>query len=296
MRKSVSKMVKMIGISMAAALMLAACGNTASNNESTTAEESVTESESGTETTEATTAETTKAEAGDEVTIMIAAAASLEKCLEDELIPLFEEQNPGMKVVGTYDSSGKLQNQIEEGAEVDLFFSAATKQMTALKDGGLMADDTIVELLENKIVFIVPTGEEGNYSKFEDIVNADSIAIGDPASVPVGQYSEEALTNLGLWDQVMEKTSLGTNVTQVLNWVAEGSAKAGIVYATDAAQKTDSVVVVAEAPEGSVSKAIYPAGIVDASTQKESAQAFLDFLGSEEAMKIFEANGFSPAQ
>ena len=245
--------------------------------------------------------ETTAAEAsakadGGETTILIAAAASLEKCFTGQLIPLFEEQNPGIKVEGTYDSSGKLQTQIEEGAEADIFFSAATKQMDALKEEGLMADDTITNLLVNKIVLIVPDGQEGNYKEFTDVTKADQIAIGDPESVPAGQYAKESLTNLGIWDEVEAKASLGTNVTEVLNWVSEGSAGAGIVYATDAAQKADQVKVVAEAPADSVKNPIYPVGMVKASAHPEEAKAFIQFLKSEEAIKIFEENGFSAAQ
>lgn len=271
------KAVLLAGALTAAMAALTACGGAGNG---------------GTETTTAAQAATTETKAQ---TVTIAAAASLETCLRGELIPLFEKQNPGYTIEGTYDSSGKLQTQIEEGAGIDVFFSAATKQMEALKDEGMILEGSIKNLLENKIVFIVPTGEEGNYSSFEDIAKAENAAIGDPESVPVGQYSKEALTNLGLWDEVLAKASLGTNVTEVLNWVAEGSAKAGIVYATDAAQ-TDKVTIVAEAPEGSVKKAIYPVGIIKDCENPEGAQKFIDFLGSSEAMDIFVKNGFAAAE
>ncbi len=227
-----------------------------------------------------------------DTTILLAAAASLKNCMDDELIPLFTSQNPNIKVNATYDSSGKLQSQIEEGAEVDVFFSAAMKQMNALNEKGLIAENSIVELLENKIVLIVPKGSDKGISKFEDIVNAGTIAVGDPESVPAGQYAKEAFDNLGLWDQVSAKASLGTNVTEVLNWVAEGSAEAGVVYATDAASN-EGVSVVAEAPEGSVSKVIYPVGIVKATEKSDAAKAFTEFLQSDEALKIFEKYGFT---
>ena len=229
-------------------------------------------------------------------TLNIAAAASLEKVFTELLIPMFQEQYPDVVIEGSYDSSGKLQTQIEEGALVDVFFSAATKQMTALKEEGMIADDTVVELLENKIVMIVPAGNEESFSGFEEIVNADMIAIGDPESVPAGQYAKEALTNLGLWDQVESKLSLGTNVTEVLNWVAASSAEAGIVYATDAAALVDQVSVVAEAPEGSCSKVIYPVALLAESQNPEAAQEFLNFLQTEEAAKVFEAAGFTVNQ
>jgi molybdate transport system substrate-binding protein len=233
-------------------------------------------------------------EKGEErVTILVAAAASLRYCMEDELKGMFEELNPNIKVTFTLDSSGKLQKQIEEGADVDVFVSAARKQMDALNEKGLMLHDSVIDLLENKIVLILPEGSALQIANFNDILLAGTIAVGDPESVPAGQYAKEALENLGLWDKVKEKASLGTNVTEVLNWVSEGSAEAGIVYATDAAT-TENVKVVAEAPEGSVSKVIYPAGIVSSSTKKEAAASFMEFLKSDEALAVFEKYGFTP--
>lgn len=224
--------------------------------------------------------------------ILVAAAASLEYSYEDELIPMFEKANPDIKVEGTYDSSGKLQTQIEEGIEADVFMSAASKQMNALVEEELIDKDSVVDLLENKIVLITSADSELELKDFTDITKANTIAIGDPASVPVGQYSQEALTTLGLWDEVSAKASLGTNVTEVLNWVAEGSADAGIVYATDAAT-TDKVKVIAEAPEGSlVAKAIYPVGVIKNTSHREAADKFVEFLQSEEAVKVFEKYGF----
>lgn len=233
-------------------------------------------------------------DAADGTAILVAAAASLEYSFEDELIPLFESKNPGITVEGTYDSSGKLQTQIEEGLEADVFMSAATKQMDALKDEGLVDADSIVDLLENKIVLIAPAGVTPAAEKFEDAANASAIAIGDPESVPAGQYAQEAFTSIGNWDAVLAKASLGTNVTEVLNWVAEGSADLGVVYATDAAT-TENVQVIAEAPEGSLAqKVIYPVGMVSASESPDAAKLFIEFLQSEEALAIFEAYGFAP--
>lgn len=230
--------------------------------------------------------------AEEEITITLAAAASLKNSFDEELIPMFEDANPNIKVQATYDSSGKLQSQIEEGADIDVFMSAAMTQMDALSDGGLVDEDSIIELLENKIVLIVPENNTKEITTFEEILNGDNIAIGDPESVPAGQYAEESLTNLNLWDPVSEKSSLGTNVTEVLNWVAEASADAGIVYATDAASN-DKVNVVAEAPEGSVSKVIYPIGIVSGSANKDAAQKFMEFMATEESSAVFESYGFT---
>lgn len=239
----------------------------------------------------------TDGEEAEPVNLLIAAAASLEYSMEDELIPMFEEQNPGITVEGTYDSSGKLQTQIEEGLDADVFFSAATKQMDALVEEGLVEESSVKDLLENKIVLIVLKGQEGNYSKFEDIANASTVALGDPASVPAGQYAQEALGNLGLWDAVSAKASFGTNVTEVLNWVAEGSADAGVVYATDAATKDDTVSVVAEAPADSLAEpVIYPVGLVENSTKKDAAEKFMEFLSSDDAAAVFEKYGFTVNQ
>ena len=276
MRKNLTKTAAILVMSaMVAASALTACGSKA----------------------EETTAEETTAASGEETEILVAAAASLKNAYEDKLIPMFEEANPGVTVKGTYDSSGKLQTQIEEGLEADVFMSAAKKQMTALDEEGMIASDTIVNLLENKIVLIVPTGNEKKLEKFEDIENADSIALGDPASVPAGQYAQEALTNLGIWDKIQDKVSFGTNVTEVLNQVAAASADAGIVYATDAASMADQVEVVAEAPEGSLAKkVIYPVAVVKGTAHEEVAKEFVAFLQTDKAITVFEDYGFSSAQ
>ncbi|MDO5564487.1 MAG: molybdate ABC transporter substrate-binding protein [Eubacteriales bacterium] len=267
-------------------LSLSACGSTTKNAEVKTNQAEITTIN---ETETETNIYSMKGE------IMLAAAASLEKSFTQKLIPMFNELYPNIKVTGTYDSSGKLQTQIEEGADVDIFFSAAMKQMNALIDKNLMNNSTVVQLLENKIVLIVPKGTEADYTKFEDITKANAIAIGDPESVPAGQYAKESLTNLGLWDQVEAKASLGTNVTEVLNWVAEGSANAGVVYATDAAKMPDKVTVIDAAPSGSVKPVIYPVGMTASSKNVDSAKAFLDFLQMDNAKKVFTDNGFAIA-
>ena len=281
-------MKKIISLALVLGLLLAGCGGTAAPSSQNAPEPS---------SSAAPSSETPSSSepGGEPVTILIAAAASLEYSLRDELIPMFQEKHRNITVEGTYDSSGKLQTQIEEGLEADLFFSAAQKQMNALKEKELVDSDSIVNLLENKIVLITPAGSEAGFASFEDIAKAKQIALGDPESVPVGQYAKEALTSLGLWDSIQPQVSLGTNVTEVLNWVAAGSADVGIVYATDAAT-TGKVAVVAEAPEGSLAtKVIYPVGIVSASPKKEAAKLFQEFLQSEEAMAVFQKYGFAAA-
>lgn len=291
-------MKKMICITAAAVLAMGMMtGCTGEKKEETVPETTQTAAQTAEETAPETTAQETEASAEEDTEkteILVAAAASLKNAYEEELIPMFEEDNPGITVTGTYDSSGKLQTQIEEGLEADVFMSAATKQMKALQEKGMIAEDTVTELLENKIVLIVPSGSAGEWKAFEDIEKAESIALGDPASVPAGQYAQEALTSLGIWDGIQDKVSFGTNVTEVLNQVAASSADAGIVYATDAASMAEQVDVIAEAPEGSLAKkVIYPVAVVKDSAHLEEAESFVEFLKTEEAMKVFESYGFS---
>jgi molybdate transport system substrate-binding protein len=226
--------------------------------------------------------------------VNLAAAASLKNVYDDELIPMFEEKYPGVKVVPTYASSGDLQTQIENGLETDVFMSAANKQMDALADEGLVDNDTNLQFLENKIVLIVPADSDADITSFDDLKDVDgTIAIGDPESVPAGQYAKEILTNLGLWDALESKFSLGTDVTAVLNQVGQGSAEAGIVYATDA-KSTDDVKVICEAPEDALdTPCIYPVAQLKDSKNSEAASAFMDFLQTQEAKDKFVEYGFT---
>lgn len=292
------KQICMMMAAMMAAAALTGCSGGAKETAAATEAETTQATATAAETEAETSAgETTAAQAGESTEILVAAAASLKNAYEDELIPMFQEQYPGVTVKGTYDSSGKLQTQIEEGLEADVFMSAAAKQMTALDEEGMIESDTITSLLENKIVLIVPSDSDSGFTRFEDIENAESIALGDPASVPVGQYSEEALTSLGIWDKIQDKVSFGTNVTEVLNQVAAASADAGIVYATDAASMADQVKVVAEAPEGSLAKkVIYPVAVVKNTANAEAAGNFVEFLKTDEAMKVFESYGFTKGE
>ncbi|MFP3040593.1 molybdate ABC transporter substrate-binding protein [Treponema primitia] len=227
------------------------------------------------------------------VTILVAAAASLRNSFEQQLIPQFQQKYPWITLEGTYDSSGKLQTQIEGGLGADVFMSAAPTQMNNLINKSLVSGDTVKPLLENKVVLIKPVGTSTPVTSFQNITLAKTIALGDPASVPAGQYAKEAFTNLGIWDAVQAANpSLGTNVTEVLNWVAQGSADVGVVYGTDAIS-VKTVEIIAEAPAGSHQKAIYPVGIVAASAHPKEAQLLVDFLASPEGLGIFKNFGFS---
>ena len=231
--------------------------------------------------------------------ILVAAAASLQATFDNELIPLFEKKNPEITVEGTYASSGDLQQQIESGLDADVFFSAATSNMDTLAEEKLIDEDTVVDLLKNNVVLITPKDSKLGIKSFKDITKADTIAIGDPESVPAGKYAKEILTNLGVYNEVEKKASLGASVTEVLSWVAEGSADAGIVYATDAQTKNTNgddkeVEVVATAEDSMMqTPVVYPVGVVSASTHKDEANAFEDFLQTDEAKAILERAGFT---
>ena len=226
--------------------------------------------------------------------INLAAAASLKNVFDDKLIPMFQQKYPGVKVTPTYASSGDLQTQIENGLETDVFMSAANKQMNALVEKDLIDNNTNLQFLENKVVLIVPADSNSNISSFDDLKNVEgNIAIGDPESVPAGQYAQEVLNNTGIWDDVESKLSLGTDVTAVLNQVAQGSAECGIVYATDA-KSTDDVKVICEAPEDALkTPVIYPVAAIKDAKDADAAQKFLDFLQTKEAKDIFVEYGFT---
>ncbi|GMO39529.1 MAG: molybdate ABC transporter substrate-binding protein [Termitinemataceae bacterium] len=230
----------------------------------------------------------------EQTTILIAAAASLKNTFDDALIPAFKAKNPKIAVQATYDSSGKLQTQIEEGLQADVFMSAALKQMNALVISGFISADSVNNLVQNKLVLIKPAGGTTAVTSFTDINKALSIAIGDPASVPAGLYAQEALTKFGLWESLPQTSkSLGTNVTEVLNWVAQGSAEVGIVYATDAAS-TKKVEVISVLQDGVLSApVIYPVGITAKTAHANEAKLFVDFLASKEGLDIFGKYGFA---
>lgn len=227
-----------------------------------------------------------------EVELLVSAAASLTDVME-EIEGAYQVENPNTEITYTYASSGTLQTQIEEGAPVDVFISAAEKQMDTLEEKELIINDSRNTLLLNKIVLITPQDSDLNINKFDGILNPeiDEIAIGDPSNVPAGQYSEEALINLGMVDELQPKLIYGNNVRTVLTWVEEGQVDAGFVYQTDAFT-TDQVNIVDEAPEGSYKEVTYPVAIVKGSGQAEESRKFIDFLSSDAAGELFEKYGF----
>lgn len=190
-------------------------------------------------------------------------AASLSNSME-EIQKDFNELYPNVTIYYSADSSGTLQTQIEEGARCDLFFSAADKQMDALTEEKLTKEDTVVDLLENKVVLIKPKDGETKVTGFENITDAENMALAGE-DVPVGQYSREIFNNLGIMDDVNEmEINECKNVTDVLAAVSEGSNEVGVVYATDAASVADKVEIIAEAPADSLqTPVLYPVGLIE---------------------------------
>lgn len=224
-------------------------------------------------------------------------AASLSNSME-QIQKDFNEKYPEVELVYNADSSGTLQTQIEEGARCDIFFSAAEKQMDALVEEELAEKETVTTLLENKVVLIKPKDGETKVTGFEDITEAENLALAGE-SVPVGQYAREIFTNLGIMDDVMQmEINEGKNVTEVLAAVSEGSNEVGVVYATDAASVAEKVEILAEAPKEALKTPVsYPVGrIEDAEASEEdqqAAEAFFEYLKSEDAGKVFEEHGFT---
>ena len=271
---------------------LVGCGGTKEEAADTTAAETEAPAEEEAE------AEETEAPAEEEkVDVYAFIAASLKNTME-EIKANYEKDHPNVNIIYNADSSGTLQTQIEEGAQCDIFFSAATKQMDALSEGGYIVDGSVSNLLENKIVLIKPTGAETAVTGFDNITEASSIALAGE-DVPVGQYARELFTNIGILDQVMAmEINEGANVTAVLTAVAEGSNEVGVVYATDAASMPDDVEIVAEATADQVSPAIYPVGLVNdeqaSEAQTKAAEEFLDYLTTDAGtMDLFVQAGFN---
>jgi molybdate transport system substrate-binding protein len=228
-------------------------------------------------------------------TLLIAAAASLQNALE-EIDPIFENAN-NITVNYNFAASGPLQQQIEQGAPVDVFISAATKQMDALQEQGLILADTRRDLLTNNLVLIVPSNSNLELTSFQQLTNANirRIAVGEPRSVPAGQYVEELFSNLGILDQLRSKFVYGNSVRNVLGSVESGNADAGIVYTTDA-KISKRVRRAATAPSDLHSPIVYPLAVIKASRNQTPARVYAQFLSSQPAQTIFKKSGFGIAR
>ena len=242
------------------------------------------------------------------VELIVFGAASMTETLT-ELGDRYMEANPNVKIVFNFDSSGTLKTQIQEGADVDIFISAGQKQMNQLDksvaaeknpDGlDFVLEDTRFDFLENKVALAVPEGNPAGIKSYDDLksgLEAGKIllAMGN-ADVPVGQYTQKILTFLDLDEAALAKAgniTYGSNVKEVTTQVSEAAVDAGIIYQTDAFSA--KLTVVDTATKEMCGQVIYPAAIMKPSKNVEAAEAFLDFLRSEEAGKVFEEVGFTP--
>ena len=226
--------------------------------------------------------------------LTISAAISLKDAL-DNAGQSYMTAHQDVHLAMNYGASGTLQLQIEQGAPVDVYISAAPQQMDALASKGLLLEGTRHDLLRNEIVLIVPKGT-GGVENFQDLLKpaVKHVALGEPTSVPAGKYAQEVLKHFGIADQVNAKAVLAKDVRQVLTYVETGNAEAGIVYATDALSSSQ-VSVAAKAPADSHDPVIYPVAVIKASKSLEAAKAFEAFLSSEQSLAIFEKYGFTAA-
>lgn len=230
------------------------------------------------------------------VDLIVSAAASLKDALT-EIQTLYKAEKPNAAVAITFGGSGALQQQIEQGAPADVFFSAATSNMNTLKTAGLMVDSTIKNLLKNTLVLVLPSDSKSAVRMFEEVkASADikKIALGEPTTVPAGKYAEQVFTFYNALDAVKAKTVYAKDVREVLTWVESGNVDAGVVYSTDA-YTSDKVKIVATAANGTHDPIVYPAGVVKASKSPVAAKDFVNFLSSAEATAVFEKYGFSLA-
>ena len=241
------------------------------------------------------------------VELIVFAAASMTETME-EIGKAYQEQNPGITITYNFDSSGTLKTQIEEGADCDIFISAAAKQMNQLDitadkevntDGLDFIDpDTRIDLLENKVALAVPEGNPKNINSYVDLVaglkdKSILLAMGNE-DVPVGQYTKKIFAFYGLDEESLNKDGVltyGSNVKEVTTQVSEAAVDCGVIYSTDAFSA--GLTVVDTATKDMCGQVIYPAAVLKGSKHPEEAKAFLDYLTTDESGKVFESLGFT---
>ena len=248
----------------------------------------------------------TQDDAAEPVELIVFAAASMTETL-NEIAETYKEVAPNVTLTFNFDSSGKLLTQISEGADCDLFISAAPKQMNAM-DGSLIGDteknpdgldlivtDSRVDLLENKVTLAVPEGNPKGIESFDQLAQLLKsgdvlLAIGN-SDVPVGQYTQKIFAYYGLDEAAMtDCLTYGNNVKEVTTQVSEAAADCGIIYATDAFSA--GLEVVDSATAEMCGQVIYPAAVLKGE-KEEAARAFLAYLETDAAMTVFERVGFS---
>ena len=301
-------MKKLFALLLAAALMLAlcACGNASTKTDAPAA----TEAPKATDAPKAAEAPAATPEPTPEpVELVVFAAASMTETLT-ELAEKYKAVAPNVTLVFNFDSSGTLKTQIQEGADCDLFISAAPKQMNALdaakdKDSGnpdgldFVDSTTRINLLENKVALAVPDGNPKGIQSYDDLVaglreGSVMLAMGN-SDVPVGQYTQKILQFYELDEDELAKKGVityGSNVKEVTTQVKEATVDCGIIYGTDAFSA--GLTVVDTATKDMCGQVIYPAAVLKVAKHPAEAKAFLDYLTGPEADAVFESVGFSP--
>lgn len=227
--------------------------------------------------------------------ILVSAAASLSVVM-DEIIAQFQAEHHDIVVEVNYGSSGTLQKQIEQGAPVDLFISAGMKQMTALEEQELLEITT--PLLNNELVVIGNNELLAEPISLEQLLkqtNPTYIAIGEPDTVPAGQYAKQVLQHEQLWDIWAEHYVYAKDVRQVLTYVEQGNAELGFVYLSDAIS-SNKVNIIHHIDPATYDPITYPVAILKNSKEIEASQLFFDFLLDEERTILYEQNGFKRAK
>ncbi len=226
--------------------------------------------------------------------LIVSAAASLTNALTD-ISKAFEQAHPTVKVTLNFAASGALLEQIVQGAPVDVFASANQKFMDDAQTKEVIVPATRHNFAQNTLILAVPQDATQSITTVADLVKPDvqRIAIGDPQTVPAGQYAQEALQGYGVWDQVTEKFIYADSVTQVLDYLRRGEVDAGIVYATDLVSETDASRMALKLEHHKPIE--YPLAVTKSSAQPELAGQFIDFVLSAAGQEILARFGFAPA-
>jgi molybdate transport system substrate-binding protein len=227
--------------------------------------------------------------------VLFSVAISMKEAIE-ELGKGFMTSRPGVTLRYNLGSSGELQKQIEAGAPVDLFIAAAQRQMDELEQKQLVVGATRRVFARNVLVVIKPSDSKIDIVKPADLLapRVTKIVVGNPKTVPAGQYAEESLKALGLWDALQPKLVFSENVRQALDYVARGEVDAGFVYTTDAATRGPQVKEAFRPAEDTYRPVLYPVAVVTGARQATLAQAFLDLLLSRQGQATLGRLGFQP--
>ena len=227
--------------------------------------------------------------------LTLSVAISMKDAVE-ELGRGFAQARPGVVLRHNLGASGELARQIEAGAPVDLFISAAARQMDELEAKGLLVPGSRRVFARNVLVAVKPADSTLDLARPTDLLDArvKKIVVGNPKTVPVGQYSEESLRALGLWNRLQPKLVFAENVRQALDYVTRGEVDAGFVYATDAAIRPGRVKEAFRPPEDTYRPVTYPAAVVKDSKHRALAQAFIDVLLSAPGQAVLKRFGFQP--